>query len=161
MAEYNGKAKRIKNSLVALLTGIQYDAGSGPEDAFQQVLGSNYGTFTGWPNVQVLPGHEAVTVVTTHQNDKAPDYIIRVRIALEDTSQSQDAAFEQMYDLSDLMIDAISDADHDSTLNDSEGTLGVYMMNINQGDWAILPTNGGLCLAFDLIVQVTYARDML
>lgn len=160
MSAYVGKSRRIKDALVALLEGVTYDKGSGAGPAFQKVLGSNWSGFDGYPVAQVLPGREATSRPTTGQADKTPDYIVRIRLPLEDTEQSEQETFDYMYDLSDLVIDAIHDADQRSTLEDGRGPLDIYQMDCEQGDWLEVASDNGSNLFFDINVTVSYSKDL-
>jgi hypothetical protein len=160
MSAYNGKSKRIKNALVALVEGIQYDTGSGGGQAFEQVIGSSHAAFEGWPNAQVLPGDVTVEKPTVNQADRTPAYFVRIRLPLEDTQQAQDAAYDQMYDLTDLVIDAVDQADYDGSLQDGTGLIAITMMNATRGDWIIEPSSNGINLVCDVNVQITYSIDL-
>jgi hypothetical protein len=153
---YDGKSKRIKNALVSVLTAITYN----DESAFTQVLDNSRNVFDSYPNVQVLPGDVSNEKTTTGQTDRTPAYIIRIRIPLEDANQTQSTAYDHMYDLTDLVLDELDTSDHDSTLNDIDPTLGVYMMDATRGDWMVVPSSGGDTLLCDVNVQVTYSKDL-
>lgn len=153
----------MKDALVSLLQGITYDAGGGAEPAFANVTDNNVGAFEGDPNVQVLPGALTVDLPTTGQADKTPAYIIRLRVPMEDNNISQSTAFNQMYDLTDLIIDAITQADHDGTLVTAVGALpGINMLNVTatRGDWIDMTSFGGAELICDVNVENYYSRDL-
>lgn len=169
MSAYTGKSKRIKNAVVAILTAITYDTGSGSEAAFAQVLDNPRNIFDGWPNAQVLPGGLRTDRATTDEMDKTPAYIIRIRIPLEslkntaDTrtpDERQSAAVDQMYDLTDLVVDAIADADKASSLNDGAGTIAITMTDTKQGDWRVVSAGDGSVLMADIDLTVAYSRDL-
>lgn len=168
MSAYNGKSKRIKNALVTLLSSIQYDTGAGNEPAFAQVLDNARNVFDGWPNAQVLPGGLQVERPTTDEMDKTPAYIIRVRIPLEalkgedderTPDERQSAAYDQMYDLTDLIVDALAQDDKDASLNDGS-SIAITMMDAKQGDWRIVSGDDGAILLGDLDLTVSYSQDL-
>lgn len=153
---YNGKSKRIKNALKAIATDLQYN----DEPAFQEVLGSNAGAFNGYPNLQILPGDISTEHVTTGESDHAPAYILRVRIPLEDTNTAQETAVDKMYDLTDLLIDAIEDQDTHMSLTDDDGLIAITKMDAARGDWLEVPASNGANLVCDVNVQITYSKDL-
>lgn len=166
---YNGNSKRIKNALMAMLTAIQYDAGGGAENAFAQVLDNSRNIFDGYPNAQVLPGDITVERPTTGQADKAPAYIVRIRIPLESLDAAnetrtpdeiQSAAYDQMYDLTDLVIDAVDQADHDASLTDDAGLISITMMDATRGDWLVVTAADGSVLLCDVNLAVSYSRNL-
>lgn len=157
---YNGKAKRIKNALLLLLATIEYDAGGGNEAAFAQILDNNRNVFEGYPNAQVLPGDVTDTRQTVAQTDRMITYMIRLRIPLEDTDASQSATYDQMYDLTDLVLDCFDESDQGSTLADGIGTIGTYFMNATRGDWKIVPAGNGVILLCDINLEITYSKDL-
>ena len=160
MSAYNSMNKRIKNALVLLATSIQYDVGQGLEPAFTQVLDNNRQVFDGWPNVSVLPGKLQVQRDTTHQADKIPSYILRIRIPMEDSNISQSAAYSYMYDLTDLLIDAFLMADNQQSLTDSQGLIAITMMDTSLGDWLEVPSSQGSVLICDVNIAITYSKNL-
>lgn len=148
----SGKSRQIKDQLVSILTSLQ----SGGDQAFTSVLDNPYGTFDGTPTAQVLPGRLAMSRESSQQVDKAPTYVVRVRVDDENTAEGQQAVVNALYDLSDLVMDAIADADQDNTL----GSIGAYMMDAELGEWAPFSTNDGIQLVFDINVTITYSRNL-
>lgn len=159
MAAYSGKSKRIKNALVTLMSGVQYDAGSGNEPAFVSVLDNTQGEFTGYPSLRVLPNDVTNEKYSTHQSDRTVAFVARVHIPLEETPESEAAAFDKVYDLTDLIIDAIDVADSDGTLNTLDATLGVLLMDADRGDWTVQVGQSGVMLLCDVNVTVRYSKN--
>src|SRR5947209_1024044 len=107
MASYKGKSRQIKDALITVLSGIQLDAGSGPEPAFLSVLDTATGEFDGYPSIRVLPGQVDTTKSSVSQNDRAVAFIARVHLPLEagavddDPATREHEAINKMYDLTD------------------------------------------------------------
>jgi hypothetical protein len=164
MAAFDSMPKRIKNALMLMLGAIQYDTGAGATAAFKQVLDNSRGVFIGWPNVQVLPGSMTDDRQSVDQADITVEYILRLRIPLEDTDQDQSSAFDMVYDLTDLIVDAVDSADQDSTLADGTGNLasllGNFLMQASRGEWIVYPANEGDIFVCDVNVQITYSKSL-
>ncbi len=161
MAAYNGMSKRVKNALKALLAGIDYDTGSGNEDAFTSILGSTEGQFDGYPAVRVLPGDVTTEKADTGVNDRGLNYILRVHLPLEDTAEASEATYDHMYDLTDLMIDTLDRGDYTGALEDIEPDFGTWILNATRGDWYVTESEAGAVLMCDVNVEVKYSKDLV
>ena len=72
-------SKRVKNALKTLLASIQYDTGSGDEDAFTQIAGTTEGEFDSLPALRILPGDQTTEKADTATNDRTLAYIARIQ----------------------------------------------------------------------------------
>jgi hypothetical protein len=160
MAVYNGTAKRVKNALVILLQGITYDTGSGSEAAFTQVLDNTHNEFHADQTAQVLPGDVTDDQPTVAQADRVLSYIIRIRLALEDTPETESNTYDRMYDLTDLVLDTCDLSDRTGSLRDAIGAIGITLMQASRGDWVVLETNAGATLICDINIGITYSKKL-
>ena len=157
----NGMSKRTKNALISLLAGVQYDTGDGPEDAFVRVQDNMYLVGDSTPIAMVLPGDVSNQRVSTFQTERTLLYLVRITVQAEDnTDASQSQLIDQLYDLTDLVIDCLDEADQASGLSDTLGSLGTYMLTAVRGDWSEPQTNSGYALACDVNVQIVYSKSL-
>lgn len=159
MAEYNGKSKRIKNALMEMLSGIKYDAGPGPEDAFVIVTDSTKEEFDGYPVLQVLPDAPSNEKAAMGQNDRGLNLVLRTHLPLEETEEGS-PTIDKMYDLTDLILDTLDEGDFDNALNESDPTLGTWILDANRGIWEPIQTAAGVVMLCDINVEVKYSKDL-
>lgn len=146
-----GLSKSIKNALVEVLDGIEYQ----DEPAFTDVIGHTQGEFDSYPLVRVLPGDQTSERSTQSQNDRTIRYIVRTHVELNGGT-----AFDYMYDLTDLIIDTINEADFADQLSTIDPTIPTFMMQADRGDWFDTDTQAGVVLVCDVNVEVTYSKDL-
>lgn len=149
-----GKSRSIKDALVTLISGIEYQS----EPAFTEVVGNPDTAFDGYPSVRVLPGKLATVKGSTGQNDKTPDYIVRTHIEVDNNDWQP--AIDQAYDLTDLIVDTLDTADNQGTLNTIDPSLGLLKVNATGGEWFPQETQAGVVLMCDINVEVTYSRNL-
>jgi hypothetical protein len=159
MPAYNSQAKRIKNALKTLLSGIQYDAGSGNEPAFVSVLDNTTGEFDGYPSLRVLPGDLDTEKASVAENERTAAYVIYVHLPLEATPATEGATYDKMYDLTDLILDCLDEGDFDNSLTAIDSTIGVHFLDAQRGDWLVNDSKGGAILICRIDVQVRYSKN--
>ena len=142
------KAKDIKNQLVTLIQGLQLDG----EQAFVDVQDNSIGKFDGYPSVQVLPGRQDTEKAAQNQNDRTVVFEVRTHVE----PQEDGSEFDYMYELSDLLIDSLDQADADNTF---QAAIGTYILNATQGDWDYIDGPAGPVLVFVINVEVSYSKD--
>lgn len=142
------KARDIKNQLVTLIQGLQLDG----EQAFVDVQDNSIGKFDGYPSVQVLPGRQDTDKAAQNQNDRTVVFEVRTHVE----PQEDGSEFDYMYELSDLLIDSLDQADADNTF---QAAIGTYILNATQGDWDYIETPAGPVLVFVINVEVSYSKD--
>lgn len=166
MAAYNSKPKRIKNGLIQMLSQIQYDAGGGNEAAFVAVLGKARGDFTGYPIVRVLPDQLLTGKAAVSVNDRTAMFVCQVHLLLEDqdtngTPIDEAAIYDKMYDLTELILDALDEGDFQNALNTIDSTIGEYILNATRGEWLVATdTKGGAVLVCQVYVEIKYSKDL-
>lgn len=159
MAAYNGASKRIKNALVTMLQGLTYDTGGGEEPAFQSVRDNTQQRFEGYPALTVLPGDVTTEKESTRQNLKAVAYLLTVHLQFENTPESESAAYDQMYDLTDILIDKLDAADAAGELHTIDGGITTHILNATRGDWYLAPAKSGVILLCDVNVELRYTQN--
>jgi hypothetical protein len=156
---YNGRSKRIKNALKAVLAGITYDAGGGAEQAMY-VLDSSSGQFEGYPGLRVLPADIDSDKASVAENERVVRFLVSVHLPMEDNAESEAATYDKMYDLTDLILDTLDVGDFTGALNAQDPTIGTYFLNATRGDWFAVEENAGVLLVCDLNVEIKYSKDL-
>src|SRR4051794_11602233 len=111
MAAYSGTTKRLKNALKTLMATATYDAGNGESAAFVRVITSTEGEFDSYPVLRILPGSLQNDKAATYENERTAAYTFRVLLPLESRVDASEQTFDKMYDLTDLILDTLDDAD--------------------------------------------------
>ena len=142
-------SKAIKNALVTLLDGLEL----GGEPAFIDVKGYPTSMFDGMPSVFVMPADQTTEKAAVSQNDRTVAFVITTHVA-EKTDGSD---YDYLYDLTDLIINALDNADYDDTFS---ATLGTYLLNASRGDWYKADTQAGPALIVDINVAISYSKDL-
>jgi len=142
------KSKTIKNALITLLKGLQLNG----EAAFVAVKGHPRGSFDGFPQVRVLPGDQTTEKGAYGQNDRTVSLTARVHIPYTDDGSE----FDYMYELTDLILDALDTEDYSGSFNSDNGT---YVLNTQRGDWFDEDTPTGPVLTCEVSVDVSYSKD--
>ena len=160
MPGYNGRSKRIKNALMSILSDIEYDAGSGSEPAFTQVVDNTSTEFESYSSLRVLPGDLDTNKASVAENDRTVSYVVYVHLPLEAKPVSESATYDKMYDLTDLIIDRLDVGDYDNALNTSDPTVGTHFLDAERGDWIVNTSKGGAILICQVNVNVRYSIDL-
>lgn len=151
-----GKSRSIKDALVQVLSEIQ----NGDEPAFVEVTDSTSKDFEGHPSVRVLPNYIENNKGSMSQNDRDVWFQVVVHLKLEDVTKVQSETIDQMYDLTDLIMDTLDEADFNNTLAEKDRTIGTYMMDADRADWDVVESKGGALLMLVIGVQVSYSKDL-
>lgn len=144
------KSKDIKDAIKVLLTGLELDG----EPAFQVVKGTPYGLLDGFPAVRVIPADQGTEKGATGQNNRTVAMTVRILIPFE--SRNDDDDFDKMYELTDLVLDALDSEDYDGSFVD---TLSAEELNASRGDWGETDGPSGPLLTCDIAVAVSYSKD--
>lgn len=140
-------SKDIKNALISYIQEQQKDG----EPAFVTVTDSMTKTFTGYPSVAVLPASQSSSKAAYGQNDRTVAFIVRTYLPVEQDGSEVD----YMYDLTDLLINALDEADFTNALD-----VQTYLLNASRGDWYDTDTEAGPVIMADINVEVTYSKDL-
>ena len=153
---YSGMSKRVKNALKTFMAELQVDG----EPAFVRVIGSMRGEFDAYPALRILPNDLTTTKASVKENDKSIQFIFRVSLPLENNPLPTEAIIDQMYDLTDLLVDRLDSGDYDGALSQVDPSLEVLRIDASRGDWLSTQSAVGLILNCDVAVAVLYSRDL-
>lgn len=161
MTAYKGRNRRIKDALVTILTGINYDpGGTGAEPAFVSVLDNTKDKFEGYPAVTILPNNLGSATGSNTEKEHTVDFAIFTHLPVEDSNTVESALYNQMYDLTDLIIDTLEHADFINTLGTADPTIQNLKMEVPQTRWFIAQGKSGGLLIVNVDVQITYSIDV-
>lgn len=146
------KTKSIKDAMVSILSAIELD----DEPAFVAVKDHPRGEFDEWPSVRVLPADQPNEKGSMGQNDRTPTFMVRTYVP----ATNEGTEFDQMYVLTDLILDALDEADFNNSLNEIDQTIGSYMLNATRASWFDSDSQAGPILICDINVEVTYSKDL-
>ncbi|MBB0998322.1 hypothetical protein G6024_14710 [Dietzia maris] len=150
------KSKQIKNALVTLLSGLEIDG----EAAFYAVTDDTSKDFDGSPVVRVLPDFIENTKGAMSQNDREVNYQIVVHLPLENIEAIQGQQLDQIYTLTDLILDALDEGDFGNRLEEIDPSLGTYIMRATRADWDAVDSKGGALIMMVINVAVGYTKNL-
>lgn len=161
MVVYKGMSRKLKDAVVTILAGIQYDAGSGVESAFVDVLDSTKDAFNGYPAVRVLPNNLGSQTGTNTERDHTVSLAIILHLELEDPNNVESAIYDQMYDLTDLIVDTLQSADFSRQLETIDPTItSFFKLEVNNSDWRVASGKTGGMLFANITCDITYSKDV-
>lgn len=149
-----GKSRTIKDALVTVLSGIQYQG----EPAFVNVTDSTAEQFDGYPSVRLLPGSIENTKGSMAQMDRAVEYQAVIHMKLEDVENIQSDVIDQIYDLTDLVIDALDEADFDDSLREQVG--GSYLLRADRAEWDVVDSKAGALIMLVVTITAEYSKNL-
>lgn len=160
MTDTRGLNRRIKDALVTILSGMTYDAGAGAEPAFANVVDNTHNDFEGSPIARVLPSDYTSVTGSNVQRDHTVTYSVILSWALEDPRDIEANLYNQMYDLTDLIVNTLQSDDYSGELTSLDPKIQDWMMNVNQATWRIGAGKTGALLLCEIKVAVTYSQDI-
>lgn len=143
------KTRDIRDALISVIAPIQRDG----EPAFTEVVGYPGDQFDSYPSVRVLPLDIDNQKSAFNQVDRHVAFTIRTYLPAKDDGSD----FDQMYELTDLLIDSLDEADQSDALREQ---LGTYMLNTTRGSWDYFGDQSGVSLYADINVEVAYSQDL-
>lgn len=147
-----GRSQTIKNAVIALLQGM---GATSDGTKLKSVLDNTKGTFDGYPAAQVLPLNLLNESQTNRSKRRTSSYAVLLHIPMEDTAESEAAAYNAMYDLVDLITDTFDTADL-SGLN-----LGfVLMFDTTLADYQVATMKNGVTLLVRIDIKAMYTKDL-
>lgn len=160
MPAYKAKSRKIRDALVTILQGLTYDAGGGAEPAFALVTGDPSLEFQQEPFALVFPAPILSTKAATGQNDREVQFSLLVLLNMEGGGRTQNSTYNYMYDLTELIMDALDKGDFHDVLNTADPTLGTWLMDSSRGTFLPAETKSGAALLCTIDVSVTYSLDL-
>lgn len=161
MTDARGLNRRIKDAIVTMLTGLEYDAGNGPDKAFQNVIDNTHDDFDAQPIARVLPDGFTSSTAQSYQTDHKVSFSVIVTWALQDPRDVESDLYNAMYDITDLVADLIESGDYQGALSGIDPTIQSWMMNFNKANWKVATGKVGAVLLCEMNISVTYSQDYL
>lgn len=160
MSAYKSQARKIRDALVTVISGINYDTGSGPEQAFQLVTGDPATEFNQEPYALVYPAPIDSIKGATGQQDRTVAFKILILLNMENGARTQSQTYNYMFDLTELVLDVLDEGDFHDTLNTIDNTLGTWIMNASRGTFVPAETKAGAALLCTIDIAVSYSKDL-
>lgn len=158
MTAYKSNARAFKDALVTILQGVQLDTGSGAETAFALVTDDPSKAFNQEPYCLVYPGKSEDTVAATHMNDRSQGYLIIIVLSLENGQRTQPQSYDLMYDLTELCLDALDNANWTDAMN-SPVNLGTWWLHTSHNEPIVGDSKGAAILIGTIDVDVNFSKS--
>lgn len=160
MTAYKGNNRRIKDALVTVLQGVTYDTGSGGEPAFVNVLDNTKDEFEGYPSVRLLPNDITSITGSSTQKDHTVSFAALMHFPLEDPANIESDVYNQMYDLTDLIVDTVEHGDYVGQLSAIDPAINNWKMEVSQATWQVVTGKIGSFLLCNVNINTTYSKDV-
>ena len=166
MTAFKSVSRHLRDALIEVLQGIQYDAGSGPEQAFQLVDGNPSDEFDQEPYALVYPADLINTKSQTGEQDRNLQFEIFLLLKLENglnadsSARTQEQTYDYMYDLAELVLNALDEADWNDTLHSDDVTIVNWILNASRGTFLPAKMKAGAVLVCTIHVSVEYSFDL-
>jgi hypothetical protein len=155
------RTRRIKDALISILEGIQYDVGNGPEPAFSAVLDNTHNDVEGSPVARVLPGRGIkVSTGSNTQKDYQVPFSVIISWPLEDPSDIEQSLYDRMYDITDLILEKVAAEDYIGELSTIDPQIINWRMDVSGTNWRLAAGRGGALLLCEVQIEVTYSQDV-
>lgn len=160
MSDYRLMSRRIKDAVIVMLQGIQYDTGSGPEPAFVNVLDNTKDDFEGYPSVRVLPNNLASVTGDNVDKDHTVAFAVLMHFPLEDPNNIESNIYNQMYDLTDLIVNTIEHSDYIGKLSQIDPSIQSWMMEMKSARWYVATGKVGGMLIVNVALEISYSKEV-
>lgn len=157
MSTYKGQARKIRDAVMTILSGIQYNG----EPAFVDVVSSATDQFDGYPSVAVLPNGQTSINADNVSYEHTIKFASIMFFELSDPDVVSSAQYDHMLDLSDLIHDAVEQADNSNELDAIDPTISNFMMNATNFTWTVATGTVGSMLLAELDIEVSYSKSAL
>jgi hypothetical protein len=145
-----GKSRAIKD---ALLTTLQNMGSTSDGTKLVSVLDNTRGAFEGYPAAQLLPMRLDNSVLANHQQERTSNYVLLVHIPMEDTPETEQTAYNTMYDIVDLVTDTLDTASFDLG-------VGVLLLETTLADYQVATMKNGVTLLVRIDIKAMYTKDV-
>jgi hypothetical protein len=164
MTAYKGNSRKIKDGLIQILQGITYgdpDPLTGVlQPAFVQVMDNTKDEFEGYPSVRVLPNVLTSATADNIDVDHTVSFAVIMHFPLSSPTNVESATYNQMYDLTDLIIDTTEHADYIGKLSTIDPTFTNWIMSVKQATWRVASGKTGAMLLCNVNVEVSYSKSV-
>lgn len=154
MEDTRGMSRRIKDALVAILSGLEYQG----ETAFVSVLDNTRGEFDGYPSLRVLPGELSSESSDSADMDHTVEYAAIMHFKLQTTDEIESETYDRMYDYTDLIMNTLEQADTRRTLSEIDPDIQSWMLSVPNARWFVGQSASGALLLCNVVVQVSYSQ---
>lgn len=149
-----GMSRRIKDALVTIAQGIQYNG----EPAFVSVLDNSQDEFEGYPSLVILPNQIGVSDVDNVDRDHTVSYTAIMHWPLSGPAVVPQDVFNQMYDLTDLVLYALEHGDYSGELSQIDDQIQSWMLNTTQARWYNGQSKSGALLLCAFNIEVSFSQ---
>ena len=154
MADTRGMSRRIKDAIVSILAGIEYEG----ETAFVSVLDNTKDEFTGYPSVRVLPSELSSSELDSADRDHAVEYAAIMHFPLNSPTDVDSEVYDRMYDLTDLIINTLELHDQDGGLSAIDPEIQAWLMSVPSARWYVGQSEAGALLLCNVTIKVRYSH---
>jgi succinate dehydrogenase flavin-adding protein (antitoxin of CptAB toxin-antitoxin module) len=156
MSAFKAYARHIRDAVITLLESVTYDTGNGAEQAFSQVSSDPNAEFSGEPNCLVYPGKLETKKAARGMQDRTVNLCVFIELKLEKTGRTQAQTYDYMYDLTELVLNALDEGDYDGALNTEDSSIANWIMNATVGRMAPAKSKAGVVLLCRIDLAVSY-----
>lgn len=165
MSAFKSQARHIRDAVIQVLQGIQYDAGSGPEPAFDPdanpVTSNPADELKGEPFCLVYPGKLETKKAARGIQDRTVNLCVFLELSLESsTGRTQAQTYDYMYDLTELVLNALDEGDYTDALHSDDSTIVNWIMNASVGTMRPAKSKVGVVLLCQIDVAIKYSFDL-
>lgn len=146
--------RRIRDQIVTTLKSIGATE-NGTE--LQRVVTNVAESLEAYPSARVLPDNVENETQTNMSTERTAKFVILVHINLEDTPESEDEAYNTMYDLSDLIFNKFDD--EDARWNESD--IPILGSRARYGGYEILEMANGNNLVLRIDIDTIYSNNIV
>lgn len=157
---YKSKSRKIRDALIGILNAVSYDAGGGAEPAFALVTGDPSTEFAQEPYALVYPAPTLDSKGATGQNDREVQFEILLLLSMQNGQRTQSQTYNYMYDLSELVLDALDEGDFTDALDTQDASIGAYLMDAKRSSFIPADVKGGAVLLCTIDVSISYAKNL-
>ena len=154
MADTRGMSRRIKDALVQIVSAIEYEG----EPAFVQVIDNTKDQFEGYPSAVILPSQIGITDADNVDKDHVVTFTAIMHWPLSDRTVVEQDVFNQMYDLTDLVLHTLEHSDYTGELSQIDPAIQSWMLNTTQARWYTGSSKSGPLLLCAFNVEVSYSQ---
>jgi hypothetical protein len=152
-----GITRQLKDALVAILQTVQY----GGEPAFVSVLDNTHDEFSGFPAALVLPDKiTSVPMGLGGQMEHTAAFEFVTHIPVASPSDVEQTQYNTMYDLTDLLQNAIESGFFTNALSQQIAGFASYNMTCKQAVIRPVQSKIGPILLSRLNIEITYSQDV-
>lgn len=160
MSAFKAVSLHIRDAIIELLQDITFDAGSGAEAAFGLVTNDPAAEFDQEPYCLVYPGKLDTKKAAVGLQDRDVYFAIFIELTLETKNRTQAQTYDYMYNLSELVLNALDVGDFTGVLNTEDSTIVNWILNASRSTMKPAKTKAGAVLLCQIDACVSYSMDL-